>query len=178
MVSYLPLDTKAILSAAQQAFCKSIADFSASPTLPECPNRQRCKYAQWMLFGGLQAEHTDLPKVAYLTASMPLFKKHAAAKARLGAAPIRALQEHRPTSTYHERICTRCQQGVDDESHWLLSCNALQHIREKHAAVLANRETVGYLMSAIYDSKLVVGIVDYIYDITEFVKGHRQGSNA
>jgi hypothetical protein len=43
--------------AARQAFCQSITQFSTAPTLPVCPNRQHCKHAQWMLFGGLQANH-------------------------------------------------------------------------------------------------------------------------
>jgi hypothetical protein len=35
-------------------------------------------------------------------------------------------------------------------------------------------------MSAMYDRNQVssTDIVNYIWDITEFVKGHRQGSNA
>jgi hypothetical protein len=53
-----------------------------------------------MLFGGLQANHVDLPRAAraaYLDADLPLVKKHAAARARLarlGSAPIRAVLEH------------------------------------------------------------------------------------
>ena len=131
-----------------------------------------------MFFGGLQANHVDLPRVAYLDADLPLFKKHAAARARLGSAPIRAVLEHEPTSTYQERICTRCKQGVDDEAHWLLKCKALRDIRKKHTAILRNRRSVDKLMSAMYDRNLVTQVVDYIWDITEFVKGHRQGSNA
>jgi hypothetical protein len=49
-------------------------------------------HIQWMLFGGLQAmqaNHVDLPRAAYLDADLPLVKKHAAARARLGSAPIR-----------------------------------------------------------------------------------------
>jgi hypothetical protein len=30
----------------------------------------------------------------------------------------------------------------------------------------------------MYDRNQVTDIVNYIWDITEFVKGHRQGSNA
>jgi hypothetical protein len=115
----------------------------------------------------------------YLDAEVPLFKKHAAARARLGSAPIRALLEHEPTSTYHERICRRCNQGVDDEAHWLLKCRALLHtIKKKHNTLLRNRRSVDKLMSVMYDRNLVSDLVNYIWDITEFVKGHRQGSNA
>jgi hypothetical protein len=57
-----------------------------------------------MLFGGLQANHVDLPRAAYLDADLPLVKRHAAARARLGSAPIRPVLEHQPTSTYPERI--------------------------------------------------------------------------
>jgi hypothetical protein len=178
MASFLPVDPKAVLHAARQAFCRSISQFSAAPSLPVCPNRQRCKYAQWMLFGGLHANHVELPRAAYLDAEVPLFKKHAAARARLGSAPIRALLEHEPTSTYHERICRRCNQGVDDEAHWLLKCRALLHIRKKHNTILRNRRSVDKLMSAMYDRNLANYLVNYIWDITEFVKGHRQGSNA
>ena len=176
MLSFSPVGAKAVLQAARRAFCKSIAQFSSSPTHPDCPHRQRCKYAQWMLLGGVQAGHVDLPKVAYLTADMPLLKKHTAARARLGSAPTRALLEH--TGTYHERTCRRCNQGVDDEAHWLLKCRALLHIRRNHAAILRNRRSVEKLMSAMYDRNLVADVVDYLWDITEFVKGHRQGSNA
>jgi hypothetical protein len=35
-----------------------------------------------------------------------------------------------------------------------------------------------HMMSAMYDRNQVTDIVNYIWDITEFVKGHRQGSNA
>ena len=172
------IDSKAVLHAARQAFCQSITQFSTAPTLPVCPNRQRCKYAQWMLFGGLQANHVDLPRAAYLDADLPLVKKHAAARARLGSAPIRAVLEHQPTSTYPERICRRCNRGVDDEAHWLLKCRALLHIRRKYTTLLRNRRSVDKLMSAMYDRNQVTDIVNYIWDITEFVKGHRQGSNA
>jgi hypothetical protein len=34
------------------------------------------------------------------------------------------------------------------------------------------------MMSAMYDKRLVEDVVNYIWKITEFVKGHRQGSNA
>jgi hypothetical protein len=81
-------------------------------------------YAQWMLFGGLQANHVDLPRAAYLDTDLPLVKKHADARARLGSAPIRVVLEHQPTSTYPERICRRCNRGVDDEAHRLLKCRA------------------------------------------------------
>jgi hypothetical protein len=178
MSSFLAVDSKAVLHAARQAFCQSITQFSTAPTLPVCPNRQRCKYAQWMLFGGLQANHVDLPRAAYLDADLPLVKKHAAARARLGSAPIRAVLEHQPTSTYPERICRRCNRGVDDEAHWLLKCRALLHIRRKYTTLLRNRRSVDKLMSAMYDRNQVTDIVNYIWDITEFVKGHRQGSNA
>jgi hypothetical protein len=93
MSSFLAVDSKAVMHAARQAFCQSITQFSTAPTLPVCPNRQRCKYAQWMLFGGLQANHVDLPRAAYLDADLPLVKKHAVARARLGSAPIRAVLE-------------------------------------------------------------------------------------
>ena len=178
MLSLAPIDANTIKLAAQHAFCNSMKQFTGAPSRADCPNRQRCKYAQWMLFGGLQTNHSELPKVAYLTADIPLFMKQAAARARLGSAPIRALTEHLPVSSYHERICTRCKQGVDDEVHWLLKCKALRHIRMKHAAILRTRCTVDKLMAAVYDKNLVVGVVDYIWDITKFVKGHRQGSNA
>ena len=176
MLSLKPVVVSTISLAAQQAFCNSLKQFTDTPTRPDCLNRQRCKYAQWMLFGGVQANHVELPKVAYLTADIPLFMKHAAARARLGSAPIRAVTEHQPTSTYQERICRRCNQGVDDEAHWLLKCRALLHIRQKHSAVLRARRTVEKLMAAIYDKDLVVGVVDYIWDISLFVKGHRQGN--
>jgi hypothetical protein len=94
----------------------------------------------------------------------------------LGGAPIRALLEH--ANTYHERTCKRCKQGVDDEDHWLLKCEALLHIRRKHSDLLENCCSVEKLMSAMYDRNLVTKLVNYIWDITEFVKGHRQGSTA
>jgi hypothetical protein len=120
----------------------------------------------------------DLPRAAYLDADLPLVKKHAAARARLGSAPIRAVLEHQPTSTYPERICMRCNRGVDDEAYWLLKCRALLHIRRKYTTLLRNRRSVDKLMSDMYDRNQVTDIVNYIWDVTEFVKGHRQGSNA
>jgi hypothetical protein len=95
------------------------------------------------------------------------------------AIPTRStLLEHQPTSTYPERICRRCNRGVDDEAHWLLKCRALLHIRRKYTTLLRNRRSVDKLMSAMYDRNQVTDIVNYIWDISEFVKGHRQGSNA
>jgi hypothetical protein len=128
-------------------------------------NRQRCKYAQWMLFGGLQANHVDLPRAAraaYLDADLPLVKKHAAARARLGSAPIRAVLEHQQTSTYPELICRRCNRGVDDEAHWLLKCRALLHIRRKYTTLLRSRRSVDKLMSAMYDRNQIADIVNTI----------------
>jgi hypothetical protein len=39
---------------------------------------------------------------------------------------------------------------------------------------------MGYMgyMGYMYDRNLANDLVNYIWDITEFVKGHRQGSNA
>jgi hypothetical protein len=68
-----------------------------------------------------------------------------------GSAPIRAVLEHQPTSTYPERICRRCNRGVYDEAHWLLKCRALLHIRRKYTTLLRNRRSVDKLMSAMYD---------------------------
>ena len=177
MLSLSPVNAQAVLHAARQSFCQSICKYSGTPTDPECANRQRCKYAQWMLLGGVQANHSELPKLAYLTADMPYIKKHAVTRARLGSAPIRAdLELGIP---YNERICQRCNQGVvDDESHWLFHCPALSHIRNKHAGLLRDRCSVGELMSAAYVSGEAVVLSDYIWEITQFVKGHRQGSNA
>jgi hypothetical protein len=55
--------------------------------------------------------------------------------------------EHQPTSTYPERICRRCNRGVDDEAHWLLKCRALLHIRRKYTTLLRNRRSVDKLMT-------------------------------
>ncbi len=86
MASFLPVDPKAVLQAARQAFCRSIS--LLHPLCLCAPfNRQRCKYEQWMLFGGLHANHVELPRAAYLDADLPLFKKHAADRARLGSVP-------------------------------------------------------------------------------------------
>jgi hypothetical protein len=63
-----------------------------------------------MLFRGVQTNHAELPKVAYLAAELPLFMKQATARARLGRAPIRAVNEHQPVSTYQERVCRRALQ--------------------------------------------------------------------
>jgi hypothetical protein len=68
MASFLPVDLKAVLHAARQAICRSISHFSTAPSLPVCTNRQRYKYAQWMLFGRLQANHVELPRAACLDA--------------------------------------------------------------------------------------------------------------
>ena len=177
MLSLSPIDAKAVMHAAQQSFCQGISQYTDRPTQPDCPNRQRCKYAHWMLLGGLQASHSELPKVAYLTADIPCIKKHAVARARLGSAPVRAAIEH--DTPYQERICRRCNQGVvDDECHWLFHCSALSHIRSKHAAVLRDRRSVEELMCAAYDDAEVAAFSDYIWDITQFVKGHRQGRSA
>ena len=124
------------------------------------------------------ATASELPsKVAYLTADIPCIKKHAVARARLGSAPVRAAIEH--DTPFQERICRRCNQGVvDDECHWLFHCSALSHIRSKHAAVLRDRRSVDELMYAAYDDAEVAAFSDYIWDITQFVKGHRQGRSA
>jgi hypothetical protein len=102
-----------------------------------------------MLFGGLEAASNWPPimltcplRLAYLDADLPLFKKQAAARARLGSASIRAVLEHQPVSTYQERTCRRCNGGVDDEAHWLLKCRALLHIGKKHTSLLRNRRPV------------------------------------
>ncbi len=60
----------------------------------------------------------------------------------------------------------------------IMKCRALLHIRKKHNTILRNRRSVDKLMSAMYDRNLANYLVNYIWDITEFVKGHRQGSNA
>jgi hypothetical protein len=135
MLSLASVDARAVQQAAQQQFCTSIKQYSTAPRRADCPNRQRCKYAQWMLFGGLDTNHVELPKVAYLTGNIPLFKKHAAARARLGGAPIRALMEHQPTSTYHDRICQRCKQGVDDEVHRVATYQTEAHCHSEESPV-------------------------------------------
>jgi hypothetical protein len=57
MLSLASVDARAVQQAAQQQFCKSIKQYSTAPRRADCPNRQRCKYAQWMLFGGLDTNH-------------------------------------------------------------------------------------------------------------------------
>ncbi len=79
----------------------------------------------------------------------------------------------------------KVQYGLDDEAHWLLKCRAYcqstsahQEEARAHTTLLRNGRSVDKLMNAMYDRNLVNDLVNYIWDIPKFVKGHRQRSNA
>jgi hypothetical protein len=180
MQGLLPIDVRQVMQHAKQAFCTTIQQFQAAPTLDSTKERQRCKYAQWMLLGGITAPHTELPVPAYLIADTPLIKKRALARARLSCAPIRTNQVHAPS--YSLRHCERCRCGMaDTEAHWLFQCARLENVRQKHATLLDKFETLPALMAAVYDSRYVGEVMDYVLEATEVadrieMEGHRQGS--
>jgi hypothetical protein len=69
---------------AKQKFAAGLQMFDMDPTDPECPHRKRSTYCKLMY-------HEDasglLRPPAYITAAMPLQRKHALASVRLGCAP-------------------------------------------------------------------------------------------
>jgi hypothetical protein len=93
---------------------------------------------------------------------------------------VRATLEHtKHDSLYSTRICTRCDKGVvDDEKHWLFGCDALSSIRQKHASTIEKFPHLLELMAAIYDSSPALEVLEFIFEATNFVSGHRQGSRA
>ena len=179
MLDLRPIDPRQIVKHAKHAFCKTIQQFTADPTADGTKERQRCKYASWMLLGGVVAPHTELPVPAYLSADAPLIKKRALASIRLSNAPIRTAQLHEPA--YNLRHCNRCRTAqADSEQHWLYDCAALAGVRQKHAAVVARYTSVRDLMTAVYDSSSVDEVLDFVMDATKVANkydmdGQRQG---
>jgi hypothetical protein len=180
MLLLKPIDHKQVAQFARHAFCNHLQCYTTLVDTDTNSSRQRCKYAQWMRLGGVQAEHFELLKPAYLTAPAPKIKKRALSRLRLSHAPVRATLEHsKHDSLYSTRICTRCKKGVvDDEQHWLFGCDALSSIRQKHASTIEKFPSLLELMAAIYDSSPALDVLEFIFEATNFVSGHRQGSRA
>jgi hypothetical protein len=91
---------KAVLDLARGAFSRSIQAFDQDPTDPNCTTRQRSSYCRWMY----RAPVGQLTAPAYLKHNVPVHKKQAVARCRLGGAPIRA---NTHSSPYRYRICIR-----------------------------------------------------------------------
>ena len=148
MTDLRPIDLRQVITHAEQAFCKTIQQFNADPAADNTKERQRCKYASWMLLRGADATHTELPAPAYLSVAAPLIKKRALAGVRLSNAPIRTVQLH--DLAYSLRHCKRCGTAqADDEDHWLFNCSVLAGVRWKHADVVAKHTSIHDLMSAV-----------------------------
>jgi hypothetical protein len=169
MADLRPIDLRQVVQHAKHAFCKSIQQFSADPAADNTTERQRCKYARWMFLGGPEASHTELPVPAYLSADAPLIKKRALASIRLSNAPLRAVQLHEPA--YSLRHCKRCRTTqTDSEHHWLFDCAVLADVRQKHADVVAKYTSVHMLMTAVYDSRSVDEVLNFVMDATQVAK--------
>jgi hypothetical protein len=180
MLQLKPIEHKLVAQLACHAFCNHLQCYTTPVDADVNSSRQRCKYAQWMRLGGAQAEHSELLRPAYLTALTPKTKKRALSRLRLSHAPVRATREHTSQdSLYSSRICTRCDKGVvDDEQHWLFDCDALGGIRQNHASTIERYPSLPELMAAVYDRSPAMAVLEYVFEATKFVSGHRQGSRA
>jgi hypothetical protein len=175
MLQLLPIDPRAVVSAAKQAFCNSIKHFHVSPTDDECEYRQRSSYAHYMHLGGLLSEHSVLPTPAYISADAPLVKKRAIAKIRMCCLALRANTDH--SISYSQRICTRCTGGqVDNEHHLLFECPSMERVRHKYDTLLRECPTLPDLMGAVYDSDTVDCVMNFCCEIVQRLEGHRQGA--
>jgi hypothetical protein len=178
------INLKLVMQQGKHVFCKSIQQFNSDPSADDTTERQRCKYANWMLLGGTDAHHTELPTPAYLAADAPLVKKRALAGLRLGNAPIRTARLH--DMPYNQRHCKRCNASpphTDNEDHWLFSCAALRGVRQKHAVVVAKYGSIKPLMMAVYDSRTVDEVMAFVVDATKVanrldMSGQRQAASS
>ena len=66
---------------------------------------------------------------------------------------------------------------MDDEQHWLFDCDALSGMRQKHASTFEKYLSLPELMAAVYDRSPAT-VLEYVFEATKFVSGHRQGSRA
>ncbi len=145
-------------------------------------SRQRCK---WMRLGGVQAEHSEPLRPAYLTALTPKTKKRALSRLRLSHAPVRATREHTSQdSLYSSRICTRCDgcdKGVVDDdgsTGCLIMMPLVASDTQNHASTIDRCPSLPELMAAVYDRSPAMAVLEYVFEATKFVSGHRQGSRA
>ncbi len=67
---------------------------------------------------------------------------------------------------------------MDDEQHWLFDCDALGGIRQNHTSTIERYPSLPELMAAVYDRSPAMAVLEYVYEATKFVSGHRQGSRA
>jgi hypothetical protein len=101
---------------------------------------------------------------------MPLQQKHAIAKCRLGAAPVRVHSEH--TTAYHQRICVRCSaEAVDSVHHLLLVCDQAD---QADLQALAQRpgepgSAIKDLVTLAYGASKVESLASYTHDYTHEV---------
>jgi hypothetical protein len=69
MVLQKPIEHKLVAQLAYHAFCNYMQCYTTPVDTDANSRRQRCKYAQWMRLGGVQAEHFELlkPVISYCT---------------------------------------------------------------------------------------------------------------
>lgn len=148
---------KAVLDLARGAFSRSIRAFDQDPTDPNCTTRQRSSYCRWMY----RAPAGQLTAPTYLKHNVPVHKKQAVARCRLGGAPIRA---NTHSSPYTDRICTRCHVGIDNESHMLFDCShsGLSEARGSHPTLFEGAADVSQFMEAAYNPTLTDSFIHCI----------------
>ena len=170
MLQARSIDDRMVRGAAQQAFSQQLQVFTDPPYGDSCAHRQSCKYAAYMLIGGVGADHDCLPRPAYLRTAAPLKQKRALARLRLGAAPIRTNQTH--AVPFSQRRCTRCSRGVDTEHHLMFDCRALATTRAEHRGDLPlSGRSMQALMSGVYDDDRVRSILSFVYNMIEAIPG-------
>ena len=52
-----------------------------------------------------------------------------------------------PRVPRHERVCTRCHDGLGDEKHLVFECSALQQVRDKFSDLFIGHDTMRSFMN-------------------------------
>ena len=53
----------------------------------------------------------------------------------------------KPRVPRHERVCTRCHDGLGDEKHLVFECSALQHVRDKSSYLFLGHDIMRSFMN-------------------------------
>ncbi len=170
MSQLLPIESaKGIALLAKRKFVSdAMIKFDGDPTEPECPYRQHNSYTHWMY---VTPADGMLRPPSYVGYSMPLQRKQAIARCRLGTAQVRVHTDH--GTPYQQRICQRCTSGaVDSIQHLLCECEhaGLQALRQaQHQDLQPSLVSVKELMRLAYDDSKTECLSSYLYEVMQFI---------
>lgn len=118
-----------IMDTWEQKFSGRWQVVTSEPWQAHCEHRQLATYKSWFKQDD-DLDRCNLPRYLCAGLSIPPAAVRSMARFRLGCHGLRVDRGRRARTPYPQRVCLRCNQGVDDEHHMLFECQAFDELRQ------------------------------------------------